>query len=260
MRKFLLITCCLLSFSLSAQNKYNALSFNVGLSQQNLLNKFNSPITYSGFGIGGSLGYINTDYDKVHHEVRLSFSVSNLKPVYIDPASYNPNVYVSSINAELKYRYAQKVYNFSNGIKLYAGGNAMIDFGLRNNSVMGNGSTDINLSLLSLGISGGMYYKINQRMNLLWFIDIPIISYIYCTHYLGGVFVDEKIEFKLASFGSYQKLASDLCYEYYLKNGNAFRATYAFSVINNSNNQKLTIGNHTLFLGFLFNLSKPRKS
>lgn len=263
MKKLLLIslTFLLATISFAQKNiKQKALLANVGLEAQNLNNRFNSPITYSGIGFSGSLGYISTDYNKSYQEVRLSASIASLMPIYINPTNYNPkDVFVSSINAELQYRYTHKVCDFSEKFKLYVGGSAMIDFGLRNNNALGNGSTDINLSLMSLGASAGMSYKLNQRMNFGFFLDLPLLSFIYCTHYLGGIAVDEKLEFRIASLGSYQKIATDLFWEFFLKNGNGFRLSYDFSVINNTNNQKITIGEHVVYFGFLFNLSKPRQ-
>ena len=263
MKKFLIILICCLFVQMSYAQfnyRYKAIPINVGLAQQNLYNTFNSPIRYSGAGFSATVGYLETDYNKMYQEVRLAFSSSNLKPKYIKPNDFNPkDIFVSSINVEAKYRYALRVNKESSKVKLLVGGCAMIDFGIRSNSAMGNGSTDINLTLLSLGASGGIIYNLSNKMNLVWFIDVPFVSFIYYTPYLGGIMIEDKFDFKVASFGSYQKIASDLSLELFMKNGNGFRATYAFGVMNNSNNQKITIGSHSFYLGFLFNLSKPRK-
>lgn len=229
-------------------NKLNTLTVGaLGLTYENVLNSFNSPLIYSGPGVNIDFAYNSTDYGRTMLYADINAGLALL--------SHSSNYFlVGKVNVEARYGYLSSFYRSANGFSLYAGGTIISDVYVRQHSDMENSATDVNATI-SLSPSFGMTYR-RERYEMRWIADIPIVSLLLVPPYTGGLTDFVNMDVFVASLGSYQRFTSDFSFTLFLKKRNALKFGYEYNFFNINRQEKITMGGNMLSVGYVINLSK----
>ena len=232
----------------------------LGLSIQNMYDEGISYVRYKGTGIAPSLGLIKSSEKK--------YCQFLLQPTFNKLTTERSNglrpMEVKTTRFVLDYQYLVRVKEWSEKLKLYAGGNISLLFNLKRAEQLDNSQLLYDYAL-SIGPAAKLDNRVrwNKRECIASFgLSLPLLSHIARPYYLNRIeFIDPKNDFlgdlfsnsSIVSVNKNFRITSGLSFTYPLFNKNALKLGYTWDFYKMKTINSVYAAEHLISISFLSN-------